>query len=383
MEQKKRLTLLWRKLSFLEFGKDVVLVPYYLGKALDYQIEICCGYTDEVDAKITENPIENLKFIRRKLGYNPYLRIPVYIKYLLQNASHIDLLMCFHWRLETWINIYIYSILNKSGRIYIKLDTETGKEWNISNYSFLSRILRKWLYTKLLQKVNVLSCETAQAYDNIINNKYFGEQLKEKLKLMPNAFDEEYLNQLKMTEYLYSQKENIMITVGRLGTAQKNTEMLLKALENTDLKTWKFYLIGPIEDHFKDKLDLFFKQHPEKRESVRFLGAIYNKTELWDYYNRAKVFVCTSRWESYGIVLNEAKRFRNFIVSTSVGGAEDLIENGRYGYFVKQEDHEGLSEFLSEIVNAEINIDVYKDFDTQQLSYKRRVDIICKPLICN
>lgn len=32
MEQKKNITLLWRKLNSLEFGKDVVLVPYYWGK---------------------------------------------------------------------------------------------------------------------------------------------------------------------------------------------------------------------------------------------------------------------------------------------------------------------------------------------------------------
>lgn len=44
-ERKKRLTLLWRKLNSLEFGKDVVLVPYYLGQALDYDVEICCGYS--------------------------------------------------------------------------------------------------------------------------------------------------------------------------------------------------------------------------------------------------------------------------------------------------------------------------------------------------
>ena len=52
MEQKKNITLLWRKLNSLEFGKDVVLVPYYLGQALGYQVEICCGYSEEIATQI-------------------------------------------------------------------------------------------------------------------------------------------------------------------------------------------------------------------------------------------------------------------------------------------------------------------------------------------
>ena len=55
MEQKKKnITLLWRKLNSLEFGKDVVLVPYYLGQALGYQVEICCGYSEEIATQISK-----------------------------------------------------------------------------------------------------------------------------------------------------------------------------------------------------------------------------------------------------------------------------------------------------------------------------------------
>ena len=54
MERKKNITLLWRKLNSLEFGKDVVLVPYYLGQALGYQVEICCGYSEEVATQISK-----------------------------------------------------------------------------------------------------------------------------------------------------------------------------------------------------------------------------------------------------------------------------------------------------------------------------------------
>ena len=378
MEQKKNITLLWRKLNSLEFGKDVVLVPYYLGQALGYQVEICCGYSEEIATQISKRQKKYLHFVRRPLGYKPLQRIPIYVKYLWQNASRINLLMCFHWRLETFVNILLYKILNRDGLIYVKLDTESGKEWDLSRCSFIGRTIRKIIYNSCLSKVNVISCETSQPYNSLCHNKYFGDQLRKKLVLMPNAFDEAHLNILRIKERMYDEKENLMITVGRLGTSQKNTEMLLKALEDVDLKEWKFCFIGPIENDFNSIIEQFYKNYPSKRKQIIFKGKIDNKKELWEWYNKAKIFVSTSRRESYGLVLNEAKRFRNYIISTRTGAAEDLIEQEKYGYFIEQEDNIGLSNILSQIVNKQINIDVYHNYDSQKLSYQNMIEVLLK-----
>ena len=378
MEQKKNITLLWRKLNSLDFGKDVVLVPYYLGQALGYQVEICCGYSEEIATQISKRQKKDLHFVRRPLGYKPLQRIPIYVKYLWQNASRINLLMCFHWRLETFVNILLYKILNRDGLIYVKLDTESGKEWDLSRCSFIGRTIRKIIYNSCLSKVNVISCETSQPYNSLCHNKYFGDQLRKKLVLMPNAFDEAHLNILRIKERMYDEKENLMITVGRLGTSQKNTEMLLKALEDVDLKEWKFCFIGPIENDFNSIIEQFYKNYPSKRKQIIFKGKIDNKKELWEWYNKAKIFVSTSRRESYGLVLNEAKRFRNYIISTRTGAAEDLIEQEKYGYFIEQEDNIGLSNILSQIVNKQINIDVYHNYDSQKLSYQNMIEVLLK-----
>lgn len=379
-ERKKRLTLLWRKLNSLEFGKDVVLVPYYLGQALDYDVEICCGYSEEVARLLPSMTKKGLIFTKQPLGHNPYRRILVYIKYLLQNASRIDLLVCFHWKLETYVNILLYKLLNKHGQIYIKLDTGSGQEFNLDKHSFLGKALRKMIYTKCLKKITALSCETSQAYDFLCYDNDFSKIMLQKLVLLPNAFDEEAFVASGVSERKFQQKENLIITVGRLGTHQKNTEMILDALGCMELKEWKFVLIGPVENQFRQAIEEFYQKYPEKKEQVVFAGKIESKKELWEWYNRAKVFVCTSRWESYGIVLNEAKRFRNYMVSTDVGGARDLIEQEKYGSFVKQEDGIDLSRILSLIVNDRINIDVYQDFDIRRLSYQREIRILLRHL---
>ena len=100
---------------------------------------------------------------------------------------------------------------------------------------------------------------------------------------MPNGFDEETLKTLSIVEKDFGHKENIMITVGRLGTYQKNTEMLLNALDLMELRDWKVYLIGSISEDLDFFLKDFFMRNPSKKESVFFVGPIYDKKSLWEF----------------------------------------------------------------------------------------------------
>ena len=121
MERRKRFTLLWREFNSLELGKDVMLVPYYLGKSLNYDVEICMNYADEQLDEITKYiQRTGVTIVRKPIGYTHFRRISAYFKYLLSNARKTDLLMCFHWRIETYFSILFYKFLNPKGKIYIK-----------------------------------------------------------------------------------------------------------------------------------------------------------------------------------------------------------------------------------------------------------------------
>ena len=55
-----------------------------------------------------------------------------------------------------------------------------------------------------------------------------------------------------------------------------------------------------------------------------------NQSELAAWYICMDVFVLPSRFETWGLVLNEAMLFQLPVVASSmVGAAEDLIETGR------------------------------------------------------
>lgn len=370
MEKRKKLTLLWREFNSLELGKDVMLVPYYLGKSLNYDVEICMNYSDEQADEIAKYIQRTGAIIVRKpIGYTPFRRISAYFKHLISNARKTDLLMCFHWRTETYFCILFYKLLNPKGKIYIKLDTDSGEEFNTNRHKGIKRWLLHKLYRACIRQVNCFSCETSKVYNTICQNKEFGTILKSKLILMPNGFDEELLQSLEIKERSFEEKENLIITVGRIGTEQKNTEMLLNALQNLDLKDWKVCLIGPIEPEFHQTINKFYQQNPQKQSQVQCIGNINDKKQLWEWYNRAKVFVLTSNWESYGIVLTEAKRFSNYIISTPVGAATDIIEEERYGSIINQNDITNLSILLQDIINGDKNINEYSYKNKNEMYY--------------
>lgn len=344
---RRKLTLLWRRLDRFEFGKDVVLIPKLLGRELDCNVDIVCGFDADMEAEVRAHETASLKFINRPLSTKPRQRIPVNLRYLKEHARDIDILMCFHFRPETIINVLAYKRFNPRGKVYIKLDTISGREFDLSRFGFIQRWLRKIIYRKVIRITDVISVETTSAKDNILATAKDFDYLAPKLALVPNPFDEDEFRKQGLKVKTFNEKENIIITVGRLGTHQKNTELLLDAVGSIDLKGWKCCLIGPGTPEIKEMA--------RKTPGVEMIGVINDKEKLWGWYNKAKVFVLTSRFESYGLVLSEAARFADYIISTDVGAAKDIMKDHR-GMIIADGDVKGLTNALSRIIEGEEDI---------------------------
>lgn len=373
----KQLTLLFGFPGQEQLGKDPFLVPYYLGKRYGYNVTIVYPWSDE-------NYPESLKGVRLiplklkgKHSSHYLYRKFNFICYLIRESKNIDVFMRFHFTSLTMLMVIIYKICNRKGFVYVKGDIDANLVHEEEEPEFwLKRIIKNILYRSFAKSVDLVSCETVESYNKILKSASNFYQFKSKLFLMPNGFDEEQFQKLNIYEKPFANKENLIITVGRLGTEQKNTEMFLDALEKIDLKSWKVCLVGPIEKSFKKRIDTFFRNCPDKKNTVIFTGPIYDKKELWEYYNRSKVFVLTSRWESYALVLNEAKRLGNYLISTEVGAIHDLIESGKYGETIAFGDVLQLTHRLQDIIDEKTNIDVYRNFDPEQLSWNSMIQKI-------
>lgn len=353
MKKKKNITLIFDSIEEEHFGKDVFLTPYYLGLVLGYSVNIVYGRTDTNKILSKQRRGVNLHRLCSKCLLSRFF-------YLVCHAWSIDLLMLFHFSYSTLLLGVTYKLLHPSGILYIKGDglamlqqeeqLSRSVNWKIK---VLCRLIRL-----LLKKVDKISIETKDDYEHLCK-PVFGINVKDKVTLMLNGFDEAALKELSIEERTLSQKENIILTVGRIGSYQKNSEMLLQALKKVELKGWKVVIVGPIEKKetdFDEYISSFFQSNPQLRDSILFTGPIYDKKVLWEWYNRAKVFVLTSRFESFGIVLMEAFRFRDYIFSTKVGFAEEVVSCG-YGDFLNQEDANDLAVKLQAIIDGHTKLE--------------------------
>ncbi len=351
--EERNLTLIFYHFEEVHLGKDVFLVPYYLGKIYDMNVTIVCPETDA--NKEMPNKIRGVKIVRlsfdNKRSLSSFYTSNKVLSYIMKNAKYIDVLMTFHCSWHRFLMMAIYKKLNKNGITYIKAD-------GVFSQSVSARGIK---YKYLVNYVDIISSERTEDCNKI------RESHKLDVKQVSNGFDEELITDLAIKEKDFLEKENIILTVGRLGTYQKNTDLLLSVLEDIDLKDWKFYLVGPIEKVEKDfqkDIDAFFEKRPDLKDKVIFAGVIYDKAELWECYNRAKVFVLSSRFESFGIVLNEAYRFSNYILSTDVGGAQEMLSDGFGEIFVDKLDLQGK---LNAIINGEVNF-VEKQKDVHKIN---------------
>lgn len=374
-EMRKNVTLIFKGLEQQHLGKDVFLVPYYLGKQHNYNVTIV--YPKSHTNKEFPSELRGVKLVpielRGKATSLSIYRKWNFLLYLMKNARKTDVLVRFHYTIETALMVVIYKLLNSSGITYIKGDINADKIDSSEKLTLRAKI-KDYLYFFVSKKIDVFSCETTLVYNKICNSSLGKWQFGEKLVLVSNGFDEDYLKVLNIKEKLFKEKEELIITVGRIGTYEKNNELFLKALEDVNLNGWKVYFIGPIEKQFESIVQSFFYNYPEKRDSVVFLGSISDKKELWEYYNRAKVFVLTSRFEGYPIVFSEAKRFRNYILSTDLPASVDLVEGNVYGEIIPQDDASSLALRLQCIIDGGKDIDVYHGYNMAELSWEKVLD---------
>jgi glycosyltransferase involved in cell wall biosynthesis len=283
-----------------------------------------------------------------------YFEIAI-LKYLFTCSGNIDVLNLFHFKKDNILYLLVYKILNPKGKTYIKLDIDLlfFKNYNAFLYSkySLKNYFLKALTKTFFKLTDYFSVESDQGRDYLI--KIYPE-LEKKLICIPNGIDNYFIDK-EVAVRNFHEKENLIITVGRIGTNQKNTELLMEALQNSSLQGWNVYIIGPIEKNFQEYINVFFKYHPHLIERIKFTGNITDRKQLLQWYNRAKIFCLTSRTEGFPIAFSEALYFGNYIITTPVSSANHITNNGEYGAIVNPDPKELARAFENAIEPGYLN----------------------------
>ena len=368
---KPTFTILFPVAQNVHLIKDVGQIANALAEHHDFDSTLVCYKNSEEYTYLkTEATHLKLDFISPK-GRFLFLEKAV-LNHLKQHAKRIDVLQLFHLTKETIYYALYYSFLNKQGKIYVKMDVynETLEQ----DVIYSKKPIFQWMHKKaeqiFLKKVTVISAENPTSL-TLLKQRY--PQLKEKAVLVTNGVNGSFLKTNFPILKSFEEKENIILSVGRIGAADKNYELLLDAFVNAQLKDWKLVLVGPIETDFEKKVKNIFLKTPELESSIELIGNVEDRISLYEYYNRSKIFCLSSPRESFGIAFVEAMYFGNYIIGTTgMSSFEYITNNFMHGKSVRPNDTDKLTELLKETTTNQLLIE-----KNMMPAQQRVVDYFC------
>ena len=302
------------------------MIPYvlhinhnYASVLVTYKNEIEYSYLKEIEGV-------RLEFLNEKI-HNSTLAGCVY---LLKKARHIDVLQLYHLTsTRNFVWIVLFKLLNPKGKIYLKIDLDCEL---IDNFRYNKKGIRGAIKRKILSYCDLISSEMEEMADKL------SLEWHRKVEYVPNGFYQKNKGFVN-----FEQKENIICTVGRIGTYQKGTDILLEGFRRYASKgDWKLRIIGEIDKEFLPWLQKFKDANEKLFDRITFTGNIEDRSELEKEYARAKIFCLPSRFESFGIVYLEAMRNGCYIISTRVDPIEGILK-GKWGTIIPIDDVEELA----------------------------------------
>ncbi len=298
-----------RAFSNVELIKDSGLIPYLLHRDHGMEVAMVSG----PGGPYSYAPlVKGLDFV-----FLPDGSIEAKADYLKEHGSEIDLLILRGCYSSCFILAPLYKQINPGGRIYIGLDANS--QW-MDRFVFYEPSFRAFLDAC---DIIATSC-TAMAEHLSIK---WGRQIH----CLPNGYYDFY----HASEPSLSRKEDIILTVGRLGTWQKATEVLLNAFACAApylAGDYRLRLVGSMEKEFSGRLEEIFKEFPLLKERIELTGPIEDRQALHREFDRARIFALPSRLEGGAPnVVGEALNSGCGIAVTKIDAWEDITAKGSCG----------------------------------------------------
>jgi len=139
-------------------------------------------------------------------------------------------------------------------------------------------------------------------------------------------------------------RERIVLAVGRL-EHQKGFDLLIPVFGKLEAKDWRLVIVG--EGSRRKELETLIR---ETGADNIFLAGRQNDMEEW--YQKASIFVLSSRREGFPNVLLEAMAHGCACIAFDCPyGPSEILENGENGLLVEQEDGQELMNQLKRLID--------------------------------
>ena len=324
-----------------------------------YVRPVCLGETDDLDYK---------------------KQVSLAKKFIQEHIHEYDAIMLFHYGSTAWKLAKLCKKYNPNVVVYIKLDMGIGGFNHFCNNGPF-QFIKNWFEKIKSSYVDIFTVETKSYYEELKKTSVF----KNRIEYLPNGVS---LIDIDVDGIDTLSKENSIVTIGRLGIPEKNSPLLLRAIEKIPeslVKQWKFLLIGPSTQEFINEVHHFKVSNPNIADSIIMVGSVTHRNELYTYGRKAKIICMTSRSEGACISTLESMYFGAYPIITNYSDfALDTTNRGSCGIIVENGNADDLAQQLINAMkndNLLINCNKSQDyarsaFNYRELSYK--LDLILR-----
>lgn len=325
-----------------DIGGPAIFVPK-IAKLLQengFKVTIICLSNE----KIVDN--ESYKIIRILRNQNLMIRWIKTIFKMISNGRNADTIFVNGLPMEAYIaNLFLRKKLIR--KIVGDWAWERGRNKGIINDSFdefqknkhnlhleIAKFSRGWTATKA-----DLVITPSVHLKNVVKNWGVSEN---NLKVIYNGTNIQSKITKKENEVLH------FITVGRLAP-WKNIDKIIQAMAILNEKGFNFIFNIVGSGPLNEKLKILVKEL-ELENKIFFLGQ-KNTEELNKIYLDSDIYIQASGYEGLPHVILEAINFNLSIISTPIGGTNEILLDGKNGWILKLKDKKAPDEFdLQEII---------------------------------
>lgn len=235
--------------------------------------------------------------------------------------------------------------------------------WEHFSYYIVQSKIQKYARKYSIKHADAIVVLTKKDKENYIHNE-------KKIQPVVQIYNPILLNN-KIIPII--KRKYVVLAVGRL-EKEKGFDLLLEAWEIIEKKNfdWSLKIIG--EGSQKDCLETIIREKKLYRAKI---CSYSNYIE--EEYKEAGIFVCSSRYEGFGMVLIEAQNFGLPVISFNCPiGPSEIIENKVNGILVEKENIKQLAEQIMYLINhkelrellAKNALISVKKFDNHLIAFK-------------
>jgi len=283
---------------------------------------------------------ENLEDIKKKLGAASYYKMDT-LDNLREKLNSYDIIYSKNEILEAFILKFLIGY-DKLPPVIFGCHTPLCYPLATSLQSKLHNFLYgSFVYKYLASGVKIF--HVTNTFDELYVQKLFPDK---KISKIYNPLHVDELAKLsKQYRYLsnWNKSKVNILWVGRL-TEQKGIPELLWIITELNTRGYKDKIIFNIVGDGDAKLRKEILKFKDKWNNVNYFSYIQYKY-LPSFYRNNDLFISTSRWESFGLVLIEAQAFGVPIISFDIYGPRDIVQNNKTGFLV-----EDRSDYVKKII---------------------------------